>query len=289
MTEMYFAAWETGLVSGIERMAELWPWEEKPMKILTSFAYASAWELRKDLFRPDKVMLDSGAFTAWQLGKPVDIEALIEEAGKDEYDECIALDKIGDWKGSRDNADYMRSKVGMDKSIPVFHIGDPWWLLDYYCRHWRRVGISCRFGEPTDVSFKWIADCFARQWPHCFHSFGYVARDVLVSFPFDSADASTWKRGTVSWGRLMAPAQGFDCAGGLKDFKARLSTMGAHVGSLWAAQEYHKMEQYLRRRWGKDLKKARAKRVAASNQISGRVTHHGNQGGGSGHGSVGGA
>lgn len=178
-----------------------WDWEARPLNVLVSFAYLKHWHKSMGecpWMRVSRTMIDSGAFTAYTKGEVVDIDALTEEVntgGKflrpGGWDEAVGLDVIGDWEGSRRNADYMREK-GAVRAMPVFHIGDPMELLDYYCKHWPKVGLSCLFGEARKDSFRFYEQCFARAWPHRFHSFGWAAENVLMTFPFDSADSSTW-------------------------------------------------------------------------------------------------
>ncbi len=204
MTVVYLAAIESS--TGFQAMLD-WPWESEPVSVLTSFAYRALWAKCRDAIRPAAVMLDSGAFTAYNNGKKIDIDALIAEFQTGGYAEGVGLDVIGDWKGSKDNLDYMRERgaIGM---MPVFHIGDPWHLLEYYCRHWPKVGLSCRFGESRAESLKFYEQCFARCWPHKFHSFGGVDVDMLMRFPFHSADASTWLAASTQFHNVLVKRRG---------------------------------------------------------------------------------
>lgn len=188
MTCIYFA----GPGSSQLEAARRWDWENRPISVLVSFAYMKSWQTLAPYFRrPKSLMLDSGAFTAYTRGVPVDHDALLAEVVKPIWDEAVGLDVIGDWKGSRRNAEYALRR-GVTKAMPVHHIGDPFDLLKWYCANFPKVGLSCRFGESMATSIRYYEQCFAHAWPHKFHSFGWVDETALVRFPFHSADAATW-------------------------------------------------------------------------------------------------
>jgi hypothetical protein len=169
-----------------------WGWAEHPIGILVAMPYLRGFRRHwSPEWSPLGYMLDSGAFSAWKSGKPTDIDALIEEAKRPPWTEVVGLDVIGSAEGTRRNMDTMRARGCA--AMPVFHHGDPMEFLDYYCEHWDKVGISCRFGESRAESVRFVEQCFARAWPHRFHSFGWTEPAMLRSVPFHSADSSTWK------------------------------------------------------------------------------------------------
>lgn len=188
MTTIYFAGPGTSQLEAARR----WDWEQRPLSILVSFAYLRQWQTVAPYFRaPKSKMLDSGAFTAYTRGQVINHDELLTETAKSTWDEAVGLDVIGDWQGSKRNAEYAIAR-GVVKGMPVFHIGDPWDLLAWYCERFPKVGLSCRFGESVATSLRFYEQCFARAWPHRFHSFGWVDESALVRFPFHSADAATW-------------------------------------------------------------------------------------------------
>ena len=83
-----------------------------------------------------KLMLDSGAFSAWRKGKPIDLREYCDfvKAHKDVIACCVALDVIDPSnpeyaaRQSFDNWLYMRS-VGID-ARPVFHAREDLKWLD---------------------------------------------------------------------------------------------------------------------------------------------------------------
>lgn len=197
MTRLYLA-WNQSGSKTTENRAKFYP--DKPISLLVSMHYLHQWYKDRHLnTMPVTIMLDSGAYSAYNSGVPVDMDALIEESKKPEYFESAALDDIESWQKSKENAIYMKSQGS--PAYPVFHIGEPWELLDFYCSEFKKVGLSCRFGESLTASMAWYGQCFARNWPHKFHSFGCVAERILMEFPFHSADAASWILGPLVYGR----------------------------------------------------------------------------------------
>src|SRR6266849_974917 len=171
-----------------------WDWVNKPLNILVTFPYVRFWLENSRGMTPRATILDSGAYSAWKGGIEIDFDALCEEAKKPCWDEVVALDVIGDAQKSLENSLKMRDRVLT--VMPVFHFGEPWEILQEYKKNFLRIGLSCRFGEPKKDSFRWLDQCFSRAYPHRFHSFGWVARDMLLQYPFVTADTSSWATGT---------------------------------------------------------------------------------------------
>lgn len=246
MTTVYIAA------SSHFTLRELgvWDYEAHPMSVLISYAYLANWRnfrAKFPLMKPTRLMLDSGAFTAFNRGTVVDVDALIEETKSPEWNEAVALDVIGSAEGSRKNADYMRARGS--RAFPVFHIGEDWSLLDHYCDHWPKVGLSCRFGEPLETSLRFYEQAFARRWPHAFHSFGWIQQEALLRFPFHSADASS---PTITAMHRMFAFKGrgrFLVKRKVPGVSALLSQRGQN---LFFARILD-MERYLKDRWAREM------------------------------------
>jgi hypothetical protein len=175
-----------------------WDWVTKPLNVLVAMPFLKEWDkfcAKNPQVAPARTMLDSGAYTAWRTGAPVDMADLIERSKDPRWTETVGLDVIGSGPGTRVNLDLMRAAGS--PAMPVFHIGDDWGLLDHYVAHWPKIGLSCRFGEPEVDSLRFLDRCFARHWPHRYHSFGWTQRQMLLRFPFHSADSSTWAIGSM--------------------------------------------------------------------------------------------
>lgn len=190
-------------------------------------------------FAPCVRMLDSGAYSAWNSGKRINMEFLIEETKSGYWQESVALDVIGDPEASLKNALYMKHRGS--PAYPVFHFGDPWPIFDRYLEEFPKVGLSCRFGESTKESLRWLKSCFAKGWPHRFHSFGYVSPKALLRFPFETADTATWARGPMAWGQW-------------KSMKGKAGLRGQQLFNI-EVETYRQLEQKVRVKWYSVLKR----------------------------------
>lgn len=239
MTAIYFAFGGNPVAVG---SLEKCDWVEKQPKILASFFYIKDYRKHQHKFHPTHTMLDSGAYSAWHSGKSIDIDALIEESKSPYWKESVCLDVIGNSEKSVENSLYMKSKGS--PSFPVFHIGDPWEHLKEYCDKFPKVGLSCRFGEAENISLKWLDNCFARAWPHKFHSFGWIKEGMLEKYPFHSADASSWILSAASFGTWRDMGK----------LRVKLGKKDGQTPDVMAQIDSTlRMERRLQSRWRKEL------------------------------------
>jgi hypothetical protein len=176
MTEIYLAYSHRGGTS----MAA-WDWVARPLNVLVAYPFVPSYRAllaRAPHVAPARTILDSGAFSVWRSGESIDIQALTAETLRPEWSESVVLDVIGSAEGSRNNADYMRAAGS--PAWPVFHVGEPWELLDHYVKGWPKVGLSCRTGKSPTETLRFYSMCFARHWPHRYHSFGCLRESVLA-------------------------------------------------------------------------------------------------------------
>lgn len=151
------------------------------------------------------VILDSGAYSAWRLGKPVDIDKYCDYllANLDWMGHYVCLDVINPKDpeaaaaASFDNLLYMR-KRGL-KPVPVFHVGeDISWLfrmLDLGCEY---IGLSAS----SLVSRNQVDEWYGMAWSHLTttggrpivkaHAFGEGRLASQLQFPWYSADSTSW-------------------------------------------------------------------------------------------------
>lgn len=171
---------------------------------LVSFAYiGSRWlpetqltELRGVVSR---LFLDSGAFTAWRQGKPVDLGAYVDHvlASGGRYDVVAALDAIGDWRASQANYQAMTKRIRRPL-MTVWHEGEPIELLDDYVADADVVGIGRIEGRRSkDKTLACYDEVFNRHPDHLFHAFGNGDATTLEPYPFSSFDATSWERNAV--------------------------------------------------------------------------------------------
>lgn len=166
-----------------------------------------------------KLMIDSGAHTAFYTGQALDVDAYIDYLN--EIDNYVAFSIQADIvpgsggnekydfntapKVNWDNYLYMRSKLkSPDKLMPVFHIGEDFkWLrnmLDWRGPDGERVtyiGIAPRQEDSWETKINFMRRCFevilsSTQPDVRTHVLGMTNLSVLEMFPFTSADSSTW-------------------------------------------------------------------------------------------------
>lgn len=165
-----------------------------------------------------KLLLDSGAFSAWSKGEAINLENylqfILEHRAHIEY--CVNLDTIpGKGKGSTrtqldveesaqksyDNWLHMREKLDPTGLyvVPVFHQGEQWkWLEKYIADGADYVGISPMADLPQPTIQRWLDEVFTRLTDKDgratikTHGFGVAAFRLLKRYPWFSCDAATW-------------------------------------------------------------------------------------------------
>ena len=163
------------------------------------------------------LILDSGAFSAWRLGKPVNLDQYCDYILANKWiTNYVALDEIRPSdpeeaaRRSYENFRYMRNR-GLEP-IPVFHAGeDITWLfkmLDQKCSY---IGLSAS----SLVSKNQVDEWYEMAWQYLVnrdglpivkvHAFGEGRENSLKRFPWYSADTSSALVGTALGGRLILP------------------------------------------------------------------------------------
>lgn len=243
MTTLYLAY---SIASPAVRSFREHNWEESQLGMLVSFAYIKDFRRQFTGVLPKSkgippTLLDSGAFSAFNSGKTIDINALISETLNMGWDEVVALDVIKDHEASMKNAVYMKERGCT--VMPVFHIGEPFEVLTEYCKLFERVGLSCRFGEPESASYLWLDKCFRQSYPKKFHSFGWMGEKVLMRYPFYTADSSSWALAPQAYKRW-------------KTYGGRLFIKESKDVSLLPEMEfYSNLQKRVRHKWSKEMVK----------------------------------
>ena len=177
--------------------------------------YVSTW-----LDTSHEIILDSGAFTAWSLGRDASVEGYLQWAKCFTTSHSKKLSKIryinldvipgskgvsatpeqleSAAKGSMQNADFLR-RNGLD-AIEVFHQNEPIEL--YYKIVERAEGRLIAISPRNDVStkarcewLKWLCAATVKRYglniPPA-HGLAVTAESLVYAFPFYSVDSSTW-------------------------------------------------------------------------------------------------
>lgn len=173
-----------------------------------------------------RLMLDSGAFTAWTKGEEINLKEYIQYIKDNQsiIDTYFNLDVIPGRKGEKrtpamveksarlsyDNLQKMR-KAGLDP-IPVFHQGERfYWLekmlddgIDY-------ISLGGLGGQTARESKIWLDKCFTRLTDKegraiiKVHGLGVASFNLLKRYPWYTCDATSWAR-TSAYGFIYVPA-----------------------------------------------------------------------------------
>ncbi len=179
------------------------------LNVLYSYAYEKNVSLEKIAEYDDMVTtyLDSGAFTAYTQGKPVDIEEYMKYVGRaqEHLDNLVyfQLDVIGDPVGTSKNLKTMMNK-GL-KPIPIFTRGTSIKVLDKLAQGDHELisigGVSFASGvrEHTDGYVKYVMNRLPAKQK--IHWLGYAKDSMLKAFNPYSFDSINWRWVSI-WGRM---------------------------------------------------------------------------------------
>jgi len=202
--------------------------------VMFSFPYRrrAAWA---DLSRFCAVAVDSGAYSAWRRGASVDLGEYADYCARVETQvEWYAnLDVIGDWRaGVRNLAALERRGLS---PVPVFHLGEPWGLLEDFALGYGRVAIGRGPGVSFAGMWRMLEEIFGRFSRVdgaplvAFHGFRMTDRRIMARFPFESVDSTTWTAG-CAWDALPTDggrATGFSFLSGVEKARIWLSFFDA--------------------------------------------------------------
>lgn len=144
---------------------------------------------RKDDLR---IVIDSGAFTAWKLGKPIALDDYCRflETLPFEPWRYFTLDVIGDPEGTLRNYETMLGR-GF-RPIPIFTRGeDPSVLEDYY-RTSDLVGVGGLVGTRGNKDF--VNGIMRQIAGRKVHLLGFTRLDYIKAYRPYMCDASSWAR-----------------------------------------------------------------------------------------------
>jgi hypothetical protein len=151
------------------------------------------------------LIIDSGAYSAWRQGKPIDIDVYCDFLlnNLDWIEVYVALDVINPADPEQAAADSYKNYLHMRKRgldpMPVWHVKeDVSWLhrmLDVGCTY---IGLSAS----SLVSRNEVDAWYAAAWDNLVtadgspiikaHAFGEGRYASLIKFPFYSADTTSW-------------------------------------------------------------------------------------------------
>jgi len=188
------------------------------------------------------IMVDSGAFTAWNKGKQIDLQTYIQYAHevlkkiaifKNQKMYIVNLDVIPGRVGETHALNSNRKQENLDliekaaregyknmrrmlkegiTPIHVFHQGESFRWLDKMLEYLPYIGISPANDMPSTTRIRWIETVF--EYLHKegtavdTHGFAVTNYTTLRTFPWTSCDAASW-RIAAGMGNINYPKGGF--------------------------------------------------------------------------------
>lgn len=146
-----------------------------------------------------RVFLDSGAFSAYTLGKVIDINAYCDyiKTNADIIEVASVLDGIGDPMLTYQNQCVMEQQ-GV-KPLPCFHWGEDERWLEYYVANYEYITLGGMVPHSSAENKVWLDRiwskylCDADGRPKLkVHGFGMTSIPLMTRYPWYSVDSSSW-------------------------------------------------------------------------------------------------
>ena len=172
--------------------------KERKYRFLYSYLeIKNDYELISKYLDEDQRFLDSGAYSAFTLGKVIDINdyiRVIKDTGVKLY---ANLDVIGNWGETNKNQEYMESK-GL-KPLPTFHFRSPFDELKRLINKYGYIALGglVPISRERGKMQAWLDSCFSIIKDRCrTHAFGVNSIWAWKRYPFYSVDATSWVTGS---------------------------------------------------------------------------------------------
>ena len=208
---------------------KLTPEEQEKRKankwFLESYHYISKGRACENIRRDGvKIFLDSGAFSAFKLGVEIDLGRYCDFIlanddiilRTDDGVKMIApLDVIG--QGDKGAELSWKNMEEMERRgtqpLPCFHYGEPWSYLEAYAAKYDYIALGGLIRSDLFSLDSWFRQVFERTCnadgtPRIrFHAFSLTALQLMLKYPWESVDSSTW----IQWaanGLVLMPTSG---------------------------------------------------------------------------------
>lgn len=163
-----------------------------------------------------KIILDSGAFSAWMKQTEINIADYAKFCLErlDQVDYIVNLDvipgKYGDKNPSEQELERAASEgyfnynllysygIPREKLIHVFHQGERFFHLDEMVKEMDYIGLSPANDRTTTEKIEWLDMCMdhvcdSNGIPKLkFHGFGVTSMPIMFRYPFFSVDSTSW-------------------------------------------------------------------------------------------------
>ena len=158
-------------------------------------------------------VLDSGAFSAWNSGRYIDLKEYIVYAkdfarryhGHIDHIYVVNLDVIPGEQGTKPTQKEVEeaARQGWDnmlqmeraglEPVHIFHQGERFEWLERICARHRYIGISPNNDAGVKSKFLWMQKVFSIiKAENMTHGFAVTARKLMQSFPWYSVDSTSW-------------------------------------------------------------------------------------------------
>lgn len=173
--------------------------------VLESYHYMKSQNHQKKWkFSEKQVFLDSGAFSAFNIGVKVDLKAYVkfchQYAPLIVNDECLCasvLDAVGDARKTYENQKAMEAE-GITP-LPCFHYGEPIEYLKHYIENYSYITLGGMVPISTKQLYVWLDDIWSNYLTDSHgaprlkvHGFGITTLGIIQRYPWHSVDSSSW-------------------------------------------------------------------------------------------------
>jgi hypothetical protein len=203
---------------------------DRKLDVLVSYAEGQR-TIASALGIAESAFLDSGAFSAWKRNTKIDLLKYCDFVNEhsERFDLVAGLDVIGNVKESRKNYAIMR-RMCRRVILPTHHIGSPDSdLQSLLAEGWTYIALGGMVGILKSADRGKLWSSLSRKFELIqsykgvrVHGFGCNWLKLLIGFPWDSVDATTYKVGTM-YGKVL---------GGLRGGLAQVETSKALSAAL---------------------------------------------------------
>jgi hypothetical protein len=159
--------------------------DKAPVDLLVAFPWLKAFEKKRKYYNIGKLALDSGAFSAWNTGKTINLADYSSACKSTQCDEIFGLDVVWNPQATQRNLETQWAD-GID-AIPCFHGGSDWKWLEWAAQR-PKIAVSSRLPRKLD----WLVEVFKRVHPKRVHGFAFTSKAAMNRVPFDSTDSTSW-------------------------------------------------------------------------------------------------
>jgi hypothetical protein len=195
-----------------------------------------------------KVFVDSGAFSAWNLGATIDLNEycnfLKENMDIVKCEDGVFMASVLD--GIGDPLLTWQNQMAMEKQgiypLPCFHFGEDEQYLDWYLKNYEYITIGGCVGRRTEELIGWLDMIWSRHIldkngkpKRKVHGFGITSIPIMERYPWWSVDSTSWIQ-IASFGAILVP--GFGTLH-VSNTSPNRHEKGAHFNSLSEYEQKH--------------------------------------------------